>query len=335
MFNGKKEVSIDQINNLINKSGRTKKERTLRNFCSVMFLNNFCNYFMSEFFNKISIKANIDRLLIDAQTTYVRKSELDIPVNYLSYRIPFDLPTFVEIFYELITLILKEPQGIKKIDYIFVGFFEWCKIHHKSIPHDLESKLKDFLNQYYKGEEIENLEFFNTTPSLSNLSLSFKVKNYQTISPKTPFDNKLAIINLIQKSNEFVYWVDKYFSIQGLTLIREYIPANNVETIKILTSPTKINQEFRSLCKDLIKQMKQEEIKLEIRVLIDKKIYSSIHDRYLITLDHAWNIPSPDIIKRGQYSHISEIENNVPFLTWWEKGKDLIEEWANIKSSIN
>jgi len=75
-------------------------------------------------------------------------------------------------------------------------------------------------------------------------------------------------------------------------------------------------------------------IKCELRVITDPKIKSSIHDRFIITKYDAYNIPSPDIIARGQLSEISKRGNKVQlekgFDDLWTKSKDIILEWDDI-----
>jgi hypothetical protein len=44
------------------------------------------------------------------------------------------------------------------------------------------------------------------------------------------------------------------------------------------------------------------QIASELRVMVDSKLKSSIHDRWILSRNACFNIPSPDIIARGQYS---------------------------------
>ena len=66
----------------------------------------------------------------------------------------------------------------------------------------------------------------------------------------------------------------------------------------------------------------------------NKTIYSQIHDRYIITKNHSWTVPSIDVIERGQFSNVSEIKDKVPFDKWWENSEDLISAWDSISRKI-
>lgn len=59
-------------------------------------------------------------------------------------------------------------------------------------------------------------------------------------------------------------------------------------------------------------------IKCDLRVISNSKLKSQIHDRWIISEGKSFNIPSPDIITRGQYSEIKETKNTLPFEEWWE-----------------
>lgn len=114
------------------------------------------------------------------------------------------------------------------------------------------------------------------------IGLDYKEREYTQIAPSTPFDNKMAIIKAIEKCQDHIYWIDKYFSKEGLALLREYLDYENVSNIKILTSNKVVNDGFKSLSKDLIRQLKENGIELEVRIM-DKNVYGAIHDRYIVT----------------------------------------------------
>jgi hypothetical protein len=110
----------------------------------------------------------------------------------------------------------------------------------------------------------------------------------------------------------------------------DYVAKEKVREIRVLTSLKSTNEEFRSLCKDLIRQEKESSITLAIKIM-DKSSYNAIHDRYIFTKNHIFNVPSPDIIKRGQFSNVTEVEDTLPFEEWWENGLDLILDWNKIE----
>ena len=56
-----------------------------------------------------------------------------------------------------------------------------------------------------------------------------------------------------------------------------------------------------------------------------------IHDRWIISNNLCFNIPSPDVIARGQFSEIKSTENIPPFEYWWHDGYDIISQWNEIE----
>jgi len=141
--------------------------------------------------------------------------------------------------------------------------------------------------------------------------------------PKTPFSNKKAVRNIISSCREYIYWVDKYFSRAGLDLLADSINVQEVKNIRILMSPEKVNVKFLSLYKDLEKEFKDKGVKFEIRGLTDRRLGADIHDRWVISKNLCYNIPSTDTIARGQYSEVRKTENFPPFHVWWRKSKDI------------
>lgn len=160
------------------------------------------------------------------------------------------------------------------------------------------------------------------------------------ISPDTPFSNELAIRKVIGSCKEYVYWVDKYFSRKGLEYLVASLP-DKVKNIKILVDATSLLDKNSNKMKDDLKtdfmnfkvEMKNKDVSCELRVIVDNKIRSEIHDRWIITKNAVFNVPSPDIIARGQYSEIKETRAKLPFDKWWGASVDITTGWEQIKRS--
>jgi len=157
--------------------------------------------------------------------------------------------------------------------------------------------------------------------------------NDQLISPERPFGNELQMETILSECDDYIYWVDKYFSIQGLNWIYEKINRERVKNIKILMSYKKVTRDLRKRFKDFRIEMEKNNIKCDFKVM-NKNDESQIHDRWIITLDNCFNIPSPDVIARGQYSEIKETVSRPPFENWWRKGLDIIKEWNKVEKLI-
>ena len=159
------------------------------------------------------------------------------------------------------------------------------------------------------------------------------------ISPDTPFSNKLAFINTLKMCDGHIYWLDKYFTVKGLELLSQSVVNNKIKEIKIIMAPIKVDEKFRDVFKDFNKEMLTRGINSELRVIVDPRIASSVHDRFIISKYDCYNIPSPDVIARGQLSEISKSSNKddltKSFFDIWEGGKDIILEWNTIRSQLS
>ena len=158
------------------------------------------------------------------------------------------------------------------------------------------------------------------------------------ISPDSPFSNKIAFINTLKSCSEHIYWVDKYFSQMGLELLSKSVEQGKVKDIKIIMAIDKVDDKFRDLFKDFKEEMLNKKITCELRVITDTKKKALIHDRFIISKYDSYNIPSPDIIARGQLSEISKSQNKVKlneeFNKLWKDSKDIIADWNSIKENM-
>ncbi len=49
---------------------------------------------------------------------------------------------------------------------------------------------------------------------------------------------------------------------------------------------------------------------------------------------HIFNLPSPDIVTRGQYSEIKQTTSRPPFEQWWINSLDIVTDWNEIARMI-
>ncbi|MFH1563497.1 MAG: ORF6N domain-containing protein [Nitrospirota bacterium] len=136
------------------------------------------------------------------------------------------------------------------------------------------------------------------------------------LSPDKPYSNKKAIRDVISSCEKYIYWVDKYFSRVGLDWLSESLNTNKVKSIKILMLSEKVDEKFMSLYKDLKKELKSDGVQCELRVIIDNKLNADIHDRWIISENLCYNMPSTDTVARGQYSEVKRTTNFPPFDEW-------------------
>ncbi len=122
------------------------------------------------------------------------------------------------------------------------------------------------------------------------------------------------MLQAIESCDDFIYWIDKYFSNEGLRLLIQSADKGRIKNIKILISIDKADDNLRRSFKDFRNEMlNNHNIVSELRVMVDPKLKSSIHDRWILSKEACFNIPSPDIVARGQYSEIKNTTNRPPF----------------------
>lgn len=86
----------------------------------------------------------------------------------------------------------------------------------------------------------------------------------------------------------------------------------------------KINEKFISSYKDLKEELENDGVKCELHVITDSKLKADIHDRWIISKNLCYNMPSTDTVARGQYSEVKRTPNFPPFNEWWNKSKDIL-----------
>jgi ATP-dependent Lon protease len=153
------------------------------------------------------------------------------------------------------------------------------------------------------------------------------------IRPDDPFKNRIEYQRMISSCDEFLYWIDKYFSKAGLEYLLDSVNPLQVKEIKILMSGKKVDDKFRKLFKEFAESMRTRGVTTQLRVM-GSKVEENVHDRWVLSKRKNFNIPSPDIVKRGQYSEIKETTSKPPFAEWWAASNDIINDWDNIKRPI-
>jgi len=181
------------------------------------------------------------------------------------------------------------------------------------------------LNQLGKENKAQHRNTIKTIIEIANKSIL--PTGTQLISPEKPFINRKIFWDIIKSFSKHIYWIDKYFSKAGFELLSESLNFKNIKKIYILMSVDKTNEKLKNIYKDFKKEMKSKNIICELRVITDKKVISSIHDRWIISKNCCFNVPSTDTILRGQYSEIKKTSNKPPFMEWWKKSKDIITDW--------
>lgn len=153
------------------------------------------------------------------------------------------------------------------------------------------------------------------------------------ISPETPFGNRLWLRRVLERCAGFLYWLDKHFTTPAFEALWEEADGNRVSDVRVLSlyladyhSGRKAKKDY----KDLVTELSHRRVTLEWRV-IDSKEIRATHDRWLIGLDSAWNIPNVNAIYSGQHSELNKSAQadqlRSLFLDYWQQATPVELRW--------
>lgn len=152
------------------------------------------------------------------------------------------------------------------------------------------------------------------------------------IEPEKPYTNIKHLSKIIRDSDDFLDWFDPYFTTNGFDVLLDS-ENESVKKIRILSGTKQTNKKLRDKFLRFRGEMLKNGVEVQFRVLIDKSIHD-VHDRWLLSKNKKFNLPSLNTIYRGQYSEIKETTNSFPFEKYWEKGKDIVNEWSVIEKYL-
>lgn len=197
-----------------------------------------------------------------------------------------------------------------------------------------------------KNTKSQPRELVSIIHSLSDLLIRNEDSNIDgLIQPRHPFSNEMLMKTTIEKCKVHIYWIDRYFSAEGLKFLNDYMDKTTIKELKILSSipflssvPNLRESEIRKFTKlrELFKDFKKEmkdiyNITCEFKVM-QPSLRKEIHDRWILTdAGINFNIPSPDILSRGQSSNIRRTQDAPEFRPMWIDSLDLIDDWNQIE----
>ena len=155
------------------------------------------------------------------------------------------------------------------------------------------------------------------------------------IQPENPFSNRLNYIEMINWCEEYIYRMDKYFTTKWLEFLSRWINYEKIKEVRILSSIKSVDEELRKDFKYFKEELSNKWINVEMRILINKNTLQELHDRYLLSKNKSFIIPSPDVVSRNQLSSIKETNSNIPFEEYRNEGIDLISDWNKIKEKLS
>lgn len=262
----------------------------------------------------LAVKRNIDRFPYDFMFQLTKEEFVNLRFQFETSRwggiryLPY---AFTEQGVAMLSSILNSKRAIQ----VNIGIMRiFVKIRR------LVSANKGILNRFTQLEDKVQSHDKKIRTIFEVIHSPLDVK---LLSPGEPFSNKKAIRDVINSCEQYIYWVDKYFSRAGLDWLSDSLNTSKIKDIRILMSSEKVDKKFLSLYKDFKKELKNDGIKCELRVISDNKLNADIHNRWILSENLCYNIPSTDTIARGQYSEVKRTANFPPFKEWWEKSKNI------------
>lgn len=152
--------------------------------------------------------------------------------------------------------------------------------------------------------------------------MSKEKSNDYLIEPDDPFGNKSNFGKIIRSCTNYLWWVDRYITREGLELLYEFLNKDEINEVKILTTGVNINNNTKAWLVDFQKSLENKGINFEFRVM-SKELVDKVHDRWIISLDICYSVQSPNTIYKGQYSEMKLTEYRPPFMDWWSKSPEI------------
>ncbi len=153
-----------------------------------------------------------------------------------------------------------------------------------------------------------------------------KMETYKELVENAPVPllNELKLYRIFQQSKQRIWWIDKHFSYKGLNYLKDSNLAGKVLEIRILTGKdTTIDDRFKENFLRFKTMVGQKNTMVLMRVIKDDGLLKSIHDRFIICDDNAYNVPPVGSIAARQYAEINATDRMPPFADWWEYGTDI------------
>jgi len=156
------------------------------------------------------------------------------------------------------------------------------------------------------------------------------------ITAEQPYTAKRKLFRTaLDSCQDYVHWIDKYFKKKGLEFLIDLRDNPSINEIKILLSQESADSTLRNEFKDFVEEMKNYGKSVQMRVITDSKIKQEFHDRWIISKNICYNVPSIDVAMRKQVSEFKVTENRPSFDKWWNRSLDIIEDWDDIQKIGN
>jgi hypothetical protein len=148
------------------------------------------------------------------------------------------------------------------------------------------------------------------------------------IDPNLPFRNRINLWKVFSNCKSYLWWLDKHFRLDGFILLEDWCHCGPpcVTEIRILGSNLVGSQELTRLQHNFPPfqaELNNLGISVELRILHDPTILRTLHDRYIIAENIAFNILPVGSLILGQQGSLYLEENPPDFESLWAEGRIL------------
>lgn len=291
---------------------------------------NVHDFFLNDFRHRISDLLNKGKIEHAEKLAYLYikfGKEYYIPVPGLMYEPIIEVETIKRNYnnvFEFLILVVKDQidriDELSEKDDIYEKLSEMKKLMNAII--DYNNKLK---NETLRLErDNKNLPIYEEHIKRIFSSISTK-REGKLIAPNTPYGNVANLIKTINECTGFIDWFDPYFARNGFDALYE-AENDSIKRIRILSGTEQTTERLKNNFLRFKEELNKKSINIEFRILIDESTKET-HDRWMISSNKRFNLPSLNTIYRGQWSEIKETTNEFPFEKYWSMGKDLISDW--------
>lgn len=148
------------------------------------------------------------------------------------------------------------------------------------------------------------------------------------IHPERPYRNRQNVYKVFSNCMDYIYWLDKHFLAFGLELLFDWCAHGTpiIKEIKILGSDSVNPGDIRRLqfnFPPFKAELSNMGISVELKILTDRSILRTLHDRYIISNGIAFNVLPCGSLDRGQQGSLNLDDSPPDFMSLWAVASDI------------
>ena len=167
----------------------------------------------------------------------------------------------------------------------------------------------------------------------------------KSINKDTPSENMRNLTNTIDECNNYIYWIDRYHDKKSMEILFSNFNQSKIKDIKIISSGfvgNTIDHDLHDYIVNISKEFLKKNISICFKIITNLAIHKDTHNRYILSSNLGYDVPSFDTIQKGQSAIINPLESKIlkhktsQFLDYWEKQQvvDLVKDWGKISEFL-